>query len=81
MSIAIYFGTEKYTHLIAVEKEDDIEAAVYADLKSVGLDKESFSIVDEVYVVTTDNPLETDYRLGEIVEDIINKFKGENESA
>ncbi len=79
MSIAIYFGTEKYTHLIAMEKEDDIEAAVYADLKSVGLDKESFSIVDEVYVVTTDSPLVESERLQEKVLGTINKFKGENE--
>lgn len=81
MSISVYFETEKYQHLIPVDSEDLLEDAIHMELyHHFGNPKVEFNILENVFVVSSEDPLVESERLQGKVLGIINKFKGENES-
>jgi tRNA G37 N-methylase Trm5 len=81
MSVAVYFETEKYMHLIPVDKEDQLEDCIYMELQHhFSSPPTKFNIIGKVFVVPSEDPLVESERLQEKVMGIINKFKGENES-
>lgn len=80
MSVAVYFETEKYMHLIPVDSEDKLEEAIFNELTHhFGNPKVEFNILGNVFVVSSEDPLVESERLQEKLLGIINKFKGENE--
>lgn len=83
MSVAVYFETEQYYHLICVDNEDKIEEGIYRELSDSFSKGDTFDIVAPEggpMVSTSDEPLVDNKILREKVMMIINKFKGENES-
>lgn len=81
MSISVYFETEKYMHLIPVDSEDKLEEAIFKELNHhFGEPKIGFTVLGNIFVVSSEDPLVESERLQGKVVGIINKFKEENES-
>jgi hypothetical protein len=83
VSVAVYFETEQYYHLVCVDHEDQIEEGIYRELSDSFSKGDTFDVVAPEggpMVSASSEPLVDNKILQEKVVGIINKFKEENES-
>lgn len=84
MSISVYFETDTYFHLLAVESEDELERVIFKELNQYYTEGDNSLRVygpqkGYIFVESSDNTSTDNKALQEKVLGIINKFKGENE--